>query len=130
MLRSVQSTQRERCSAPITSIRLLPVSKSPWAVRMAYMNPLQAALTSIAGHVRPNSVAIMGAVAGAMRSGVVVASTKKSMSDGSTKASSIARFPASTPKDLAEPPMWRSRIPVRSVIHSSEVSRVRRARHW
>ena len=124
MLRSVQSTQRDRCSAPITRTRLLPVSSRPYAVRMAYMNPLQAAFTSIAGHVRPNSAAIMGAVAGAIRSGVVVASTRKSMSEGSTKASSMARFPATTPRDFAEPPMRRSRIPVRSVIHSSVVSRV------
>ena len=63
-------------------------------------------------------------VAGAMRSGEVVAKRTKSMSSGPTPASAIALRPAMVPKERAVPPMRRSRMPVRSEIHSSLVSRV------
>ena len=124
VLRSLQSTQPDRCSAPISSTRLAPVSSRPWAVRTPYMNPLQAAFRSIDMQVIPRSLAIIGAVAGAMRSGVVVARMSTSMSLGLTPASFIASVPARTASSRVELPIRRSRIPVRSLIHSSEVSRV------
>ena len=89
------------------------------------MKPLQAAFTSIAAQFSPSSFAIIGADAGISRSGVVVARTRKSMSPTRSPASSIALRPAMTPRETAEPPMRRSRMPVRSAIHSSEVSSVR-----
>ena len=125
MLRSLQSTQRERFSEPITRMRRAPVSSSPWATRTAYMKPLHAAFTSIAAQFKPSSFATIGAEAGHSRSGVVVARTKKSMSPTSSPASAMAFRPAMTPSETAEPPIRRSRMPVRSVIHSSEVSSVR-----
>ena len=60
-----------------------------------------------------------------VRSGVVVASTRRSMSSGAKPAISIALEPASTARLLVEPPMRRSLMPVRSVIQASLVSRVR-----
>ncbi len=46
------------------------------------------------------------------------------MSSGPTPVSSIARWAARPPRVREDPPMRRSRMPVRSVIHSSEVSSV------
>ena len=124
VLRSVQSTQPERRSAPTSRTRRVPVSIRPWAVRTPYMKPLQAALMSMAGQVAPMSAWIMAAVAGAIRSGDVVARMMKSMSAGVRPASAIALRAASAPRERVVPPMRRSRIPVRSEIHSSDVSRV------
>ena len=98
MLRSFQSTQRERCSAPMTRTRLLPVSRRPWAVRTAYMKPLQAAFTSMAGQRQSQLVRDHRCGRGRDAVGGVVASTKKSMSLGSMPASSMARLPATAPR--------------------------------
>src|SRR5438270_2093349 len=46
-----------------------------------------------------------------------------SMVDGSTPARSMACWPASTASVPVDPPKRRSRMPVRSTIHSSVVSR-------
>jgi hypothetical protein len=61
-------------------------------------------------------------------SGVMVATMMRSMSSGATPASAIARRAASRARSevaSAGPAMRRSRMPVRVVIHSSEVSTMR-----
>src|SRR5580658_2230785 len=81
------------------------------------MKPEHAALTSK-----------QAAVAGIGRSGVIVATIKRSMSEALTPASSRARCPARTPRsDVAcsSEAILRSRIPLRARIHSSEVSTIR-----
>ena len=58
-------------------------------------------------------------------SGVEVATMMRSIAFGSQSAAASARRAASTPKSLQVTPgsaKWRKRIPVRSTIHSSEVS--------
>ena len=65
----------------------------------------------------------VGAVPGTMPSGVVVASTRWSISSGVLPARASAACAASMARPEVVPPMWRSRIPVRSTIHSSLVSR-------
>ena len=66
----------------------------------------------------------LGAVPGTMPSGVVVASTRWSISSAVRPAQASAACAASMARPDVVPPMWRSRIPVRSTIHSSLVSRL------
>jgi hypothetical protein len=68
------------------------------------------------------------AAAGKVLSGVEVASTIRSIDCASTPAAvSASRAAAIARSDVFSPSaaMWRSRIPVRCVIHSSEVSTIR-----
>jgi hypothetical protein len=76
----------------------------------------------------PRSACTSTAVAGKVLSGVEVASTIKSIDCASTPAAaSAARAAASAMSEVVSPfaAMCRSRIPVRCVIHSSEVSTIR-----
>lgn len=73
---------------------------------------------------RPSASCTAGAVGGSEASGVLVATTTRSIEAGSAPASSSAARPASIASPVVEPPMRRSRIPVRSTIHASEVSSV------
>jgi len=74
MLRSLQSTQRERFSSDDENPFVAGLEES-LGTRTAYMKPLQAAFTSIAAQFSPSSLASIGADAGHSRSGVVVAIT-------------------------------------------------------
>ena len=85
------------------------------------MNPEQAALTSNAPHRRPSSFWTAAALPHCV-SGVHVASTNASISEMSTPDMSRAARPASVDIPTVVPPTWRSRMPVRSTIHSSDVS--------
>ena len=70
---------------------------------------------------------IMQEVAGNAMSGVMVAVMIRSMSSGVSPASLIASLAASTPRSLVATSLEAMRlslIPVREVIHSSEVSTI------
>src|SRR6478735_5200148 len=123
VLRSSQSVIRARVSVPIISTRREPSEISPWATTSPYTKPLQAALTSNAPPRVPSAAWTVAEVAGTVRSGVVVASTSVSMSPASIPAMSSAARPLSIDRPAVVPPTWRSRMPVRSTIHSSVVSR-------
>ena len=71
----------------------------------------------------PMPCCTLGAVPGTMPSGVVVASTRLSISSGVLPAEARAAWAASMARPEVVPPMWRSLMPVRSTIHSSLVSR-------
>ena len=90
------------------------------------MKPVQPAERSYAAASRaPSSSARIAAVAGKAMSGVTVATISRSMSAGSTPAcASAARAAGSAMSDSASSSraMRRSRIPVRTTIHSSVVS--------
>ena len=67
----------------------------------------------------------MQAAEGNTMSGVEVATMIRSIACGSQSAAASARRAASTPRSLQVTPgsaKWRKRMPVRSTIHSSEVS--------
>ena len=69
------------------------------------------------------------AVAGKVRSGVAVAQMTRSMSTGSMPARTSAWREAAMPRSEVSSPssaMWRCSMPVRSLIHSSLVSTMRR----
>ena len=73
----------------------------------------------------PSVACTVTAVAGKVLSGVEVASTIRSIVGASTCASaSAARAAAIARSEVSSPSaaMWRSRMPVRCTIHSSEVS--------
>ena len=123
MLRSSQSVIRASVSVPIISTLRAPIAISPWATTRPYTNPLHAALTSKAPPLVPSAAWTVAEVAGTVRSGVVVASTRASMSPASSPAMSSAARPLSIDSPAVVPPTWRSLIPVRSRIHSSVVSR-------
>ena len=88
------------------------------------MNPLHAALTSNAPQRSPSSCCTAAAEPGTVRSGVVVAGRRASISAGSTPDISSAWRPDSIDRPTVVPPTWRSRMPVRSTIHSSDVSNI------
>ncbi|MEJ7719020.1 MAG: hypothetical protein WKF58_00495 [Ilumatobacteraceae bacterium] len=67
----------------------------------------------------------MADVAGTLRSGVVVESTRASMSAGSTPDMASAALPDSIESSAVDPPTWRALMPVRSTIQASLVSSVR-----
>ena len=129
VLRSVQSVIRARLSVPMQRIFFAPMAIRPCAVTSPYMNPEQAALTSNAPHLRPSSAATPGALAGTVRSGVVVARISVSISAGSTPDISMALRPASTDRSVVVPPTWRWWMPVRSTIQSWSVSNMP-SRSW
>ena len=73
----------------------------------------------------PNLCCTMAAVDGNTMSGVDVATMMRSMSDAWRPAACSAACAAGTAKSLAPSPgaaKWRAWMPVRSTIHSSEVS--------
>ena len=90
------------------------------------MNPVQPAERSYAAaSTAPSVFAISAAVEGKEKSGVTVATSSRSMSLASTPASaSAARAAGSARSESAcsGAAIRRSRMPVRSMIHSSEVS--------
>src|ERR1044071_4284017 len=127
LLRSVQSTVRYSVSTPTTSTvsaRLEPMS--PRASPVPNTNPVQAAnMSYAAARVAPSFCCSVHAHEGRMRSGVVVARMMWSTSRASTPAISSARWQAINARSLEACPVAairRSRMPVRSTIHSSEVS--------
>lgn len=124
--RSVGSTMVVNASAPMSRTRsATPVAISPAAVASPYRKPVHTAETSKAGTpARPSRAATSGAVAGQIRSGVVVARTTAPARLSPEESS--ARRPASTARsEVAMPGETRClvRMPVRVRIHSSEVSR-------
>ena len=75
----------------------------------------------------PSPACTATALAGKVLSGVEVASTIRSIDWASTPAAaSAARAACSAMSEVVSPSaaMWRSRMPVRCVIHSSEVSTI------
>src|SRR5918992_2892791 len=93
---SSKSVMRVSASAPITSTRSArPVSTWPAARRSAASQPEQAAPMSIAPALwAPSAAATTGAAFGVSSSGVIVATSTRSTSRGSTPASWSARRPA------------------------------------
>src|SRR5262249_44213033 len=93
---------------------------------MPYTNPVHAAnMSYAAAFVAPSFCCSVQPHDGRMRSGVVVASTIWSMSRASSSAISSARWLAINARSLdasCGAAMRRSRMPVRSTIHSSDVS--------
>src|SRR6185503_1273124 len=118
---------RDSVSTPITStVSAIPAPTWPRARSKPKTNPVHAAKTSYAAaFVAPSFRCSVQAHDGRMRSGVVVASTIWSTSSAFTFAISSARWQAISAMSL-EPwsgaAMRRSRMPVRSTIHSSDVS--------
>src|SRR5262245_26212114 len=78
----------------------------------------------------PSSFCTVADVAGTVRSGVVVARTRASIDSTSSPDIASAARPASAESPAVVPPTWRSRMPVRSMIHSSLVSSPMSARSW
>ena len=120
---------RDMTSAPMASTcSCVPVATSCRAVVRAYVNPEQAAPRSNPQAVpAPILSWTRQAVLGKNMSGVVVPTTRNSMSDGVRCAWAIALRAASAARsDVATPSsaMWRSRTPVRLRIHSSDVSTI------
>src|SRR5581483_7196608 len=71
----------------------------------------------------PSACCTLGEVAGMTASGVVVASTTWSIWSAVRPAASRAARPASVARPEVVPPKRRSRMPVRSTIQASDVSR-------
>ena len=120
----------ESFSAPTTSTTsLCPAAIMPSATAVAYKKPGQAAeMSNAAARSAPSRACRSQAVEGSSRSGVAVASTIASMSWGVRPAWSSALTLASQlsmATDWSGRAMWRSRMPVRSTIHWSEVSSMR-----
>ena len=118
---------RERTSPPTTSARReSPVATIPYACASAYMNPVQPADRSYAAaSTAPSWSARIAAVDGNAMSGVTVATISRSIPLPSTPACSMAsRLAGSARSDSASSfeAIRRSRMPVRSRIHSSVVS--------
>src|SRR5664280_3341131 len=105
-----------------------PVMMNWRATCIAYRNPEHAAaMSKHVAFLMPSAGWMIADVAGIGCSTVAVASTSSSISSGSTPASAIARLPASTAIVATLSPSlttWRSRMPVRETIHSSEVSTI------
>ena len=121
---------RENVSAPITSARLkAPVLSSPSAVARPNTKPEHTACRSKAAPwLMPRPAWTETAAAGKVLSGVDVASTIRSIDCASTPAAaSASRAAAIAMSDVFSPSaaIWRSRMPVRWMIHSSEVSTIR-----
>src|SRR5690348_7130700 len=127
--RSLQSIIRVSVSAPMTSTRFAwPARTKLLATPSAYTKPEHAALTSNAMQpLAPRRSWIRHAVAGKMRSGVVVPSTTMSSSNALTPASANACWAARNARSPVVSPSAatrRSRMPVRVRIHSSLVSTI------
>mmetsp|Transcript_18855 Transcript_18855/g.55749 ORF Transcript_18855/g.55749 Transcript_18855/m.55749 type:complete len:317 (+) Transcript_18855:366-1316(+) len=126
VLRSLQSTQRERASAPMTSAVLYaPVCRNCDAVVTPKRKPEHAAVRSKAtAPVAPTSRATCAASPN-RSSGLEVASTTSSTEAASTPLLSSA-FCAARAASVERPSpgasRWRCRMPVRWEIQSSEVS--------
>ena len=132
MLRSVQSRMREKVSAPTTmTVRACPERMKLSATERPKTKPLQTACTSNAApRLRPRFAWMRVAVAGKVSSGVEVAQTIMSSSSAAISARASACSAAFDPRSEVNSPSSasrRSRMPVRCLIHSSEVS-TRRAR--
>ncbi len=126
VLRSCQLTTRLMTSAPTTAIRWAPLLINPPASSRPYKNPEQPALTSnAAGPRSPSLCCNQHAVDGNRVSGVEVPTMIASSSLGVRSAAVQARSRASAARSEVATPssaIRRSRIPVRSAIHWSEVS--------
>src|SRR5260221_2043752 len=118
---------RDSVSTPtISTVSARPEPMSPRASPVPNTNPVQAANTSYAAaRVAPSFCCSVHAHEGRIRSGVVVARMMWSTSEASTPAISSARWQAINARSLEACPVAairRSRMRVRSTIHSSEVS--------
>ena len=127
--RSFQSVIALSFSTPITNAFLTsPQRMYLSAIDRAYKKPEQAALTSMAPQSgRPSRACNRHAVLGNTRSGDVVPTINSPMSCGLTPAACIARCAATSaisPLVSSSRAIRRSLIPVRSRIHSSEVSSI------
>ena len=98
VVRSVQSSRREKVSAPITSARRkAPVRSRPSAAASPNTKPEHTACTSKAAPpVMPSAACTVTAVAGKVLSGVDVASTMRSMLVGSMSPEASAARAAAT----------------------------------
>ena len=127
--RSFQSMMREKTSVPTTSAqRVEPERINLSATVMAYTKPVQTACKSKAGLelATPSLRCKIAAVLGNIMSGVDVATIIRSTSSADLPAASSAWEQASVARSLAETvesARYRMRIPVRSMIHSSDDSR-------
>ena len=127
VVRSEKSKMREKTSAPTTSALLAaPVLIMASATLIAYTKPLQTAWISNAGQPAiPSLFCKMQALDGNTMSGVDVATMMRSISPGCKPAACKAFFAASKAKSLHDTSgaaKCRAWMPVRSTIHSSEVS--------
>ena len=98
----------------------------PYACASAYMKPVQPASRSYAAASgMPSESASSAELVGNIMSGVTVATTIRSIEDASTPASARAATAAGSAMSVSACSLVanrRSRIPVRSTIHSSVVS--------
>src|SRR5262245_32712865 len=125
---------RDSVSTPTTTtVSATPAPTRPRASPMPKTKPVHAAnMSYAAAFVAPSFCCSVHAHEGRIRSGVVVASTIWSISFASTFAISSARWHAISARSLeacSGAAMRRSRMPVRSTIHSSDVS-TSRSRSW
>ena len=129
MLRSVQSIMELIVSAPITmTMPCAPLSISLAPTWSAYKKPEQAAPRS-KPHAwgAPIFSCTRQAVAGNGISGLTVATMMTSTASAEMPRSARHSRAASAARSLVATPgstRWRSRMPVRSTIHSSEVSTI------
>ena len=126
---SVQSVTEESTSTPITRAFLyVPDCMKFFAVTRPYKNPVQAAFISKqAAFFAPIFDWTKHAVEGSGISGVTVATMRSSTSSGFNFASSSAFMAASAARALEGVPgfaILRFFMPVRVVIHSSDVSTI------
>jgi hypothetical protein len=106
VVRSVQSTTRDRSSTPMTSTCFIcPEAMKLSAMERPKTNPAQAALRSKAGHTpAPSFCCTKTAVAGIGMSGVTVPTTIMSRSLGRSPAMSRAFFAAAVAMSLVFTP--------------------------
>ena len=124
--RSVKFRNRLNTSAPISrTVSAMPEVTNAVAVDSPYEKPAHAACTSKAGQVTPSLRWVHTAVEGKGISPVVVATTIMSICSGLTPALSSASRPAASARSDVTVPSSANRrdsMPVRSRIHSSDVS--------
>src|SRR5512136_1966881 len=111
------------------AVLISPVTMNWRAMCIPKRNPEQAAaMSKQVAFFTPSAGWMIVAVDGIGCSTVAVARIISSISSGVTPASAMARFPASIARVdtlSSGPTTWRSRIPVRDMIHSSDVSTMR-----
>ena len=126
MPRSVKFRNRLNTSAPISrTVSAMPEVTNAVAVDSPYEKPAHAACTSKAGQLTPSLRWVHTAVEGKGMSPVVVATTIMSICSGLTPALSSASRPAASARSDVTVPSSANRrdsMPVRSRIHSSDVS--------
>jgi hypothetical protein len=129
VLRSFQLTMVESLSAPMTStVSAVWAMMKCWPISSAKRKPEQAAsMSNAAAWLAPILRCTTQAVEGKGMSGVIVATMIKSICSGVTRARAMATSAALAARSevcscLAA--MRRSLMPVRLVIHSSDVSTI------